>query len=372
MTFFTIYFSVFSILLLLDRLLHYTCLLSSYFLGSSKRTNVKSFLLLIFFSFSITCVAQHMYVSPNGVASSSGTSWDEALDLEAALERASAGSQLWVMEGTYKPNELTGRKASFVFPAGIKVYGGFEGSEESLTDRRPGNLSILSGNLGDSQSTADNAYTVVTLQSKADHVTIMDGFMITGGNSRNFRDGLTNGSAGGGLYVQASTDGLSSHIIANCTFEANMAHNGGAVLVDTGRPSFENCIFKNNKADFNGGAVYNKGTASLASPIFRDCTFEENSSNSGAGMTNNGTNGESSPLIIGCDFINNTSLMNGAAIYNVSNDDGATQVIMEGCTFVGNDSILGDDVSDNGISKAIAARAKKNGGGSLRPTAVRK
>ena len=144
------------------------------------------------------------------------------------------------------------------------------------------------------------------------------------------------------------------------------------MLVDTGRPSFDNCLFKNNKADFNGGAVYNKGIAATASPIFRNCTFEDNSSNSGAGMTNNGTNGESSPLILECKFINNISLMNGAAIYNIFNDDGATQVIIEGCSFVGNDSILGDDVSDNGISTAIAEQAKNKGGSSLRPTTVRK
>lgn len=233
-------------------------------------------------------------------------------------------------------------------------------------------MSVFSGDLGDPELTSDNAYTVVTMNSAENHVSVLDAIHIVAGNSRNFREGLTNGSSGGGLYIAASESSFSSHMISNCVFENNMAHNGGAVLVDTGRPSFVNCSFKNNKADFNGGAVYNKGVASLASPIFRDCTFEENSSNSGAGMTNNGTNGEASPLIIGCQFINNTSLMNGAAIYNIFNDNGYTEAIIEHCSFVGNDSILGDDVSDNGVSKAIAARAKKNGGGSLRPTTVRK
>lgn len=294
------------------------------------------------------------------------------MSLEAAIAKATSGSQIWVMQGTYKPNEIAGRKASFVFPAGVAIYGGFSGTETSLTERQVGNPTILSGEIGKPESTADNAYTVVTLESEGNLFTTLDGFMITGGNSRNFREGLTNGNAGGGLYIMAGAETLSSHMISNCVFEGNMAHNGGAVLVDTGRPSFVGCVFKSNKADFNGGAVYNKGIASLASPIFRDCSFEDNSSNSGAGITNNGTNGEASPLIIGCDFINNTSLMNGAAIYNIFNDDGATQTIIEDCSFVGNDSILGDDVSDNGISKAIAVKAKKNGGGSLRPTTVRK
>jgi len=333
---------------------------------------VKFFLLLTFLSFSITCVAQDLYVTPNGVVSATGTSWSQGLNLDGALKRAVPGTEIWVMEGIYTPGSRAGRKASFVIPAGVKVYGGFIGTEVSADDRAPGAMSEFSGEIGDQELTSDNAYTVITMKSSGKNVSVLDGIHVTGGNSRNFREGLNNGSSGGGLYIAAEAGSLSSHMISNCVFEDNTAHNGGAVLVDTGLPSFVNCVFRNNRADFNGGAVYNKGIASLANPIFRDCTFENNSSNSGAGMTNNGTNGEASPLILGCEFINNTSLMNGAAIYNIFNDNGATQAIIENCSFVGNDSILGDDVSDNGVSKAIAARAKKNGGGSLRPTIVRK
>ena len=314
-----------------------------------------------------------MYVSPTGSASGSGESWEEALNLEAALAKVTAGNQLWLLEGTYTPDAELGRKGSFVIPAGVEVYGGFKGEETNIYQRQADNYSTLSGEVGKPESTSDNVYTVVTLQSEGDKVTVIDGLIITQGNSRNFREGLTDGSAGGGMYIAANEEELSSHMISNCIFEANMAHNGGAVLVDTGSPSFVNCVFKGNKADFNGGAVYNQGTASMASPIFRDCIFEENSSNSGAGMTNNGTNGEASPLLLGCEFINNTSLMNGAAIYNISDDEGETQTVIEDCYFVGNDSILGEDVSDNGVSKAIAVKAKQNGGGSLRPvSAVRK
>lgn len=333
---------------------------------------MKSFLLLLFLSFSITCIAQQLYVTPNGVASATGSSWDQGLSLDAALERAVPGNQLWLMEGTYSPNAKAGRKASFVLPAGIEVYGGFNGHESRISERTPDSYSVLSGEIGKPESTSDNAYTVVTMESDGEKVTILDGLHVTAGNSRNFQEGFTSGSSGGGLYIMSGGEVLSSHMISNCVFEDNMAHNGGGVLIDTGRPSFVNCVFKGNKADFNGGAVYNKGIASLASPIFRDCIFEANSSNSGAGMTNNGTNGEASPLILSCDFINNTSLMNGAAIYNIFNDNGATQAVIENCYFVGNDSVLGDDVSDNGVSKAIAVKAKKNGGGNLRPTIVRK
>jgi len=208
------------------------------------------------------------------------------------------------------------------------------------------------------------------MESSMNLVSTFDGFLVTGGTSRNFKEGLNLGSAGGGLYIKAGST-PSNHMIVNCVFSGNRAHNGGAVLVDSGRPSFINCKFNRNTADFNGGAVYNKGTASVASPIFRDCVFQDNSSNSGAGMTNNGSNGSASPLLIGCDFINNTSLMNGAAIYNIKNDNGKTEPVLENCSFVGNDSILGDDVSGNGVTRTIADKARQNGGGSLRPTVRR-
>ncbi len=331
---------------------------------------MKSSLLFICLFFSVTCVAQRLYVTPTGTSIADGGSWDDALSLEAALKQAVSGNQIWVMQGEYKPNEIAGRKASFIVPAGVELYGGFAGNETTLFDRQAEATSTLSGNVG-TPDVSDNVYTVVTLASDGVNVTSLDGFVVTGGNSRNFKEGLNKGNAGGGLYIMAS-ENLSSHMISNCVFEANMAHNGGGVLIDTGRPSFVNCKFKANKADFNGGAVYSNGIASLASPIFRDCVFEGNSSNSGAGITNNGTNGEASPLLLGCDFINNASLMNGAAIYNISNDDGATQTIIEDCSFVGNDSILGDDISDNGVSRAVAEKIKKNSGGSLRPTIVRK
>jgi|GEM_PF-1294888 hypothetical protein len=344
---------------------------NTLFFGIIETTNLKSFLIFILVSCYATCVAQQqLYVTPTGVTSATGSSWGQGLNLDEALKIAVPGSQLWLMEGTYTPDPEMGRKTSFILPAGVEIYGGFNGTETSLAERQPDTYSVLSGEIGQLESTADNAYTVVVMKSDGQNVTILDGLHVTAGNGRNFQEGLTIGNAGGGLYIMASGKALSSHMISNCIFEDNTAHNGGAVLVDSGRPSFVNCVFKNNKADFNGGAVYNKGIASLASPIFRDCIFEENSSNSGAGMTNNGSDGEASPLILDCDFINNTSLMNGAAIYNIFDDNGKAQTIIEGCSFVGNDSILGDDVSDNGVSKKTAASEKSSSGGNLRPRAI--
>jgi hypothetical protein len=316
-------------------------------------------------------MAERIFVTPNGASNASGKSWTEAVSIQTALDRATATDEIWTLKGTYLLNAANGRNASFVVRPGVKLYGGFIGTEADFSQRQAGVYSTFSGEMGDPSAIADNAFTVVTMESSTNLNSTLDGFLITGGTSRNFKEGLTSGSAGGGLYIKAGAT-LSNHLIVNCVFTGNRAHNGGAVLVDSGRPSFINCKFTHNSADFNGGAVYNKGMASVASPIFRDCIFEDNSSNSGAGMTNNGSNGNASPLLIGCDFINNTSLMNGAAIYNIKNDNGETDPVLENCSFVGNDSILGDDVSGNGVSRSIADKARQNGGGSLRPSTVRK
>lgn len=332
---------------------------------------MKYLLLFAGFLLSATCVAERLYVSPQGNASATGADWNNSLTLEAALARSVAGDEVWTLQGTYFLAPSAGRTASFTIPAGVSLYGGFAGSEASAKQRTAGNYSVLSGDLGVKGEISDNAYSVVTMLSDAGSVSTLDGFTIRDGSARNFREGLAKSSAGGGLYIMAGTQ-LSNHQITNCLFTNNKAHNGGAVLVDSGRPSFIACVFEHNSADFNGGAVYNKGIASIASPIFRDCTFEDNSSNSGAGMTNNGSNGSSSPLILNCSFVNNTSLMNGAAIYNISNDNGETEPVLEGCSFIGNESILGDEVSGQGVSRTMASKARQNGGGSLRPVARKK
>lgn len=310
--------------------------------------------------------AARIFVAPSGDAAQDGNSWATATSLEHALSQANRNDEIWVKTGTYTLAVDAPRTASFVLKPGVRLYGGFAGTESDLDQREAANVSVLSGERGNTETLADNLHTVVIMQSNGVDASILNGFTITGGSGRNFKDGLTYGSAGGGLYIMAGDEAV-DHMVANCVFTNNKAHNGGAVLIDTGRPFFSNCTFRANKADFNGGAVYNKGTASVSNPIFKDCVFEENSSNSGAGITNNGTNGTANTLLIGCEFTDNTSLMNGAAIYNITNDNGETDVVIENCVFEGNDSILGDDVSDNGVSKPIAARAKRNGGGTLRP-----
>ncbi|MEM9526196.1 MAG: hypothetical protein AAGA31_06275 [Bacteroidota bacterium] len=316
-----------------------------------------------------TCFAGRIYfVSPEASTAGAGHSWANATTLHQALSTANRGDEIWVKQGAYLTSSTNDRQQSFRIPAGVHLFGGFAGTEVTRAERNTSGKSLLSGDIGVAQQQTDNAYTVVVMESAGQLGSTLDGFIIADGFSRNFKEGFTQGNAGGGLYIMAAQGSLSNHMINNCRFENNKAHNGGAVFVDTGRPSFFGCIFTNNTADFNGGAVYNYGFSSEANPHFRGCQFQGNASNSGAGMTNNGTNGSASPLLIDCQFIDNVSVMNGAAIFNITNDNGTCELVMEGCGFVGNDSIIGDDVSGIGVSPTFAARAARNGGGNLRPS----
>jgi hypothetical protein len=92
-----------------------------------------------------------LYVKPGGTGAC-GRSWSSAFgDLRLAL--AAAGSdgsveQIWVAEGTYKPTSGSDRSATFTLVGGVEVYGGFSGSETSLSQRNvESNPTILSGDL---------------------------------------------------------------------------------------------------------------------------------------------------------------------------------------------------------------------------------
>ena len=291
------------------------------------------------------------------------------MQLHEALRLAVAGDEIWVARGTYHTSRLVDRAASFVVAAGVRLYGGFAGKEQQLKQRHPDAQSILSGEIGVRHDRRDNAYSVVRLQARGRLSSTLDGFHIIGGCGQSYTDGLGARNAGGGLYMEGNATAPNNHLINNCTFEDNYAHNGGAVYLGGGNPVFTNCIFVANTADFHGGAVYNNGRGTNAGPTFEQCSFIDNASNSGAGMTNDGRNGQASPLLVSCKFIDNVSLINGAAIFNIQDENGVCEPVLEDCTFLGNESILGDDMAEQGegagAKSAGSTPAKR--GGTLRP-----
>ncbi|MEA2012035.1 MAG: choice-of-anchor Q domain-containing protein, partial [Verrucomicrobiota bacterium] len=266
-----------------------------------------------------------------------GTSWASAYrDLQNALENAEAGSQIWIAAGTYYPVTPVDpanptdeeRKATFVLPGGVTLYGGFAGTETGLGERNSSvNQSILSGDLGTAEDNSDNSYHVVSVETSSELCELY----ITYGNAQNAEF-----TAGGGLLS------FSSDLkIENCYFSENTGLRGGAIAIKSGEIDFDGCIFDSNTAThgpaiyvdmdtsvsflnsvFAGNSSTNNGGAIVADGYvdIKNCSFGENAVTDGAGaaiwITSNGSaNIDSSILWGNTDTVSNTQILNEGSLY---------------------------------------------------------
>src|SRR5690349_3090286 len=78
-----------------------------------------------------------IYVRASAAGSNDGTSWTNAyVSLQAALEDADNGDEIWVAAGTYTPAVPPGpRSVAFELNRGVALYGGFAGTETGLEQR---------------------------------------------------------------------------------------------------------------------------------------------------------------------------------------------------------------------------------------------
>jgi hypothetical protein len=222
-----------------------------------------------------------LYVNADAAPNGNGKAWDSAFTrlqdaLAAAKDSGGAVRQVWVASGTYAPAEPGGdRTASFEMPGGVQLFGGFAGTETSLSQRNlAAPATVLTGDLngndaGNPDSVADNSHHVVTADNVAANTTL-DGFTIVSANA----DGEGPLGAGGGLWVQ--NGGLT---VRNCSFIGNAAFDGGAVVAANADTTFVNCVFSGNDGADHGGGVYVfAGTAALV-----NCTFAGNSTGGSGG-----------------------------------------------------------------------------------------
>ena len=223
-----------------------------------------------------------------------GKSWADAYStLERALGVATNDDEIWVASGVYTPTRLATthpiepRSATFRLGIGVAHYGGFSGSETSLSQRQPGtHVTVLSGDVegndltngqGVVEDTADivgdNVFHVVSSLSVGDSITTLDGFTITAGKARNgvaFSD-----SSGGGIYHYTG-----SPMLSNLLIQGNDADHGGGMYAIIGQPSLSLIRFEGNTAQDGGGLYSNQAT-----PHLNDVIFQSNrTDNTGGGM----------------------------------------------------------------------------------------
>jgi len=240
--------------------------------------------------FGISASAQTTYyVKPVATGTGDGTSWENASgDLQLTINNAVATDQIWVAAGTYLPNRKANdlatitpanRDNAFVLKEGIKIYGGFAGTEALFNDRDltiVANESILSGDFNNDDvvtgtgatlaitNTTDNAYHVVLSVGSAENritgAAIVDGFTIKGGIAH---------------------DAAFTNLIVNAVNIARYS-GGGIANYNYASPTFSNIYLTANSGTYGGG-IYNKTNSS---PFIKTVTIIKNIGETGGGITN--------------------------------------------------------------------------------------
>ena len=213
-----------------------------------------------------------LFVNASAPLGGDGQSWQMAYRyLQDALLHAENGDQLWVAGGTYYPDEGSGitnddRQATFLLPYGVKLFGGFSGTESDLSSRNHQiHRTLLNGDIDQNDSYVEgfvqnisggNAYHVLSILDSADH--LIDGISVTGG----LANGADSLAYGGGIFMYAAT-GQFNVEIKNTTVRGNRSTQSGggiALLQVTGGFSefdvwLEQTEIRFNQAGYRGGGV---------------------------------------------------------------------------------------------------------------------
>lgn len=257
-----------------------------------------------------------LYVKKDHPSPGNGSSWSNALnELADALRWAKAREANWteanplkiyVAAGEYKPlyhapDEYFGMDGgpnnAFRMVKNVQLYGGFEGTEASHTNRNlgiPGNQTILSGDYSNDDMVSGNAGTL-TISNTMENVlhvviasgeagnAVLDGFTITGGggtmNAGEF-EVIGNNPVwvknGGGIYITGSSPKLSNLIVTGNSAPLN----GAGMYVDGSAATITNVLFTRNYAAGAGGAIF---SAQEGNAVFTNLTISNNRAVSAGG-----------------------------------------------------------------------------------------
>jgi hypothetical protein len=346
-------------------------------MGTKRCVRITMLILLstVFPGLSSLTFARTIYVDDDSYWEHDGSSWGAAFaDLQSALAVASAGDEIRVAQGVYRPDQSAPPTPhgpwwiTFRPGDGVTIKGGFAGLGCADPNRREISefVTILSGDLAgnddpnDPNTLSDNCRTVVTVEDVGNPVTL-DGVTITHANGRYGGGGMENNranvlvrnctflnnrtnedgagmlnfesqvrlensrfirnwayEAGGGLYSARSSTEL-----IDCEFIENYAKgNAGAAYVLGGNAVFFHCLFRANRADYGPGAIWSGGEVRLLY-----CTFAENHGWEYAGAILCSDQAE----ISHCLFYRNSAVYQGAILI-----DGRGHVALDFSTFYGN------------------------------------
>ena len=223
-----------------------------------------------------------------------GSSWDNAMTLEAAIRAALPNDEIWV-KGYAEPDAYgkiyyVRNNLGYTLKSGVKLYGGFSGSETDADDRpvvdgkayRMQYRTVISGDIDNddaidaanlifpgNDTRRDNAAHVLTLEMTPTSANIgqwateVDGITIAGGHAA----GTGDDGHGGGILVKGTNGNVGRYILRRCFFIGNYAVEGGALYVADGVSGaclIDRCGFFNNAAGTRGTVANDGGAVCLA------------------------------------------------------------------------------------------------------------
>lgn len=230
-----------------------------------------------------------------------GTSWgyamgslDDALTVARNQNRVSAGyvKQIWVARGTYHPAReaaafdsqnapTTPSDRAFVLVDNVGLYGGFAGTETTITQRLKGPVyaTTLSG---DTPAHRDQTPYHVVISAADDGAHLLDSLVITGGNANNYgvehkimvNDQAIDSDGGGGIAAMGSRLTL-----RNVSLISNSASYGGGLFADSGTVTGSNMTMIRNVSRIGGGMNFRQTQA-----VLTNCLLASNMALTGTGI----------------------------------------------------------------------------------------
>ena len=266
---------------------------------------------------SMPALADVIYVDPNGF-NSDGLSWDTAYTgIQAAIDVASSGDDIWVSAGTYVPSSAGGD--AYEMENGVNLYGSFAGDEDpgafDLADRDfETNATILVGQVGGTRSISVFYANGISTNS------VIDGFIISG--------------ARWGVYCSSSSVSLESCIVSDCSEDGLYSSGRSVTVID--------CIVENNS---KRGIRFNGASASTITNSIISNNGYEGIYCSGGGMTivnsliqNNGREGIYFGSPGSDDTIRNNTIIDNANAGIENNQTLEDSPIISNCIVWGNNS----------------------------------
>ncbi len=229
---------------------------------SKFKIKIITVLLICFMGTVFTSAQTIRYVKAGGTGN--GNSWASASgDFQAIIDASSSGDEVWVAAGNFQLAQY----ASYRMKEGVKIYGGFVGTETNLSQRDwSANPTIL---IGFHEKIINNLYNGLSPAA------VLDGFTLTYASTAAIQN------------IQ------SSPTIRNCIFDDN---NAPPISNTQSSPVISNCIFINNVLGNNAPIIYN----GYSNPVISNSVFIGNQSSDAIIKSVEG-----SPAINNCTFYNN-------------------------------------------------------------------